>query len=293
GERQVECVAGAESPTQGGTLGSQAEDVGPPAALCVCLSQAHGELVEHRIAHDRAVEVVQGSIGVHFTIGRKRVSAEPCARGRGLQGLLVVDLHALPHFGEQAVLVQVVAHEQVHFRGGAACGSTQGGFGQAFVTDNGAKQVRLLVRTPVAWVWVRISSVAARNFSGDWAAKASASRGTPSISACCSEIRRAVPMPSMSAGMLCAMARRKRPRACGETSKPVTAPAPADSPATVMLSGSPPKATMLSRTQRSAAAWSSRPRFSGRPGTCPKPSNPSLWLILTTTSPVSARRVPS
>src|SRR5699024_9985258 len=136
GERQVECVAGAESPTQGGTLGGQAEDVGTPAALCVCLGQAHGELVEHRIAHDRGVEVLQGGFWVQLTIGRKRAGTQPCAGGRGLQVLLVVDLHALPHFGEQAVLVQVVAHEQVHLRGGAACGSTQGGFGQAFVTDN-------------------------------------------------------------------------------------------------------------------------------------------------------------
>ncbi len=40
--------------------------------------------------------------------------------------------------------------------------------------------------------------------------------------------------------------------------------APADSPATVTRSGSPPNAAMLSRTHSRAASWSSRPRLAGR-----------------------------
>ncbi len=41
----------------------------------------------------------------------------------------------------------------------------------------------------------------------------------------------------------------------------VTALAPADSPMTVTLPGSPPNARMLSRTHSSAATWSRRPRL--------------------------------
>ena len=44
----------------------------------------------------------------------------------------------------------------------------------------------------------------------------------------------------------------------GEAISALTETEPADSPAMVTLFGSPPKAAMFSRTQRSAAAWSSR-----------------------------------
>ena len=53
--------------------------------------------------------------------------------------------------------------------------------------------------------------------------------------------------------------RRNRPSASGEAHSALTAAAPADSPASVTLSGSPPKAAMLSRTHSSAAIWSSMP----------------------------------
>ena len=53
--------------------------------------------------------------------------------------------------------------------------------------------------------------------------------------------------------------RRNKPAASGEVHSALTEAAPADSPASVMLSGSPPKAAMLSRTHSSALIWSSRP----------------------------------
>jgi len=58
--------------------------------------------------------------------------------------------------------------------------------------------------------------------------------------------------------------------------------APADSPKTVTLPGSPPKAAMFSLTQASAASWSSNPKLAATPpssrasaGRCRKPSAPS------------------
>ena len=52
------------------------------------------------------------------------------------------------------------------------------------------------------------------------------------------------------------MALWKSPRASGEATRVFTEPPPADSPKMVTLSGSPPKAAMLSRTHFSAAIWS-------------------------------------
>jgi len=55
-------------------------------------------------------------------------------------------------------------------------------------------------------------------------------------------------------------------------------PPPADSPPTVTLSGSPPKAAMLRCTQRSAERWSSSPRSplksASMPGMAMKPNTP-------------------
>ena len=51
----------------------------------------------------------------------------------------------------------------------------------------------------------------------------------------------------------------KSPRAGGDASSAHTAKPPADSPAMATRPGSPPKAAMLARVQRSAACWSSRP----------------------------------
>jgi hypothetical protein len=51
--------------------------------------------------------------------------------------------------------------------------------------------------------------------------------------------------------------------------------APADSPKTVTVSGSPPKAAMFSRTHCSAATWSRSPTLVSPPGNGRKPSAPS------------------
>ena len=84
--------------------------------------------------------------------------------------------------------------------------------------------------------------------------------------------------PRRSAGMtrsaapLWVMARRKRPSARGTARSVPTLIAPADSPKIVTLSGSPPKAAMLSRTHSSAAIWSRRPRFASPSARNRKPS---------------------
>jgi len=62
-----------------------------------------------------------------------------------------------------------------------------------------------------------------------------------------------------------AMARLNRPAASSIESRAAITPAPADSPKTVTLAGSPPNRSMLSLTQRSAATASSRPRLAGAP----------------------------
>ena len=72
-----------------------------------------------------------------------------------------------------------------------------------------------------------------------------------------------------------AMARLNRPWALSIASRAAITPAPADSPNTVTLAGSPPKASMLSLTQRSAASASSSPRFAGTPSIWANPSTPS------------------
>ena len=61
----------------------------------------------------------------------------------------------------------------------------------------------------------------------------------------------------------------KQPFTPGQTSILVTEAPPADSPAMVMRSGSPPKASTLSRIQLSARIWSLRPQLeskSSQPG---------------------------
>lgn len=88
----------------------------------------------------------------------------------------------------------------------------------------------------------------------------------------------------------CAIACRNRPAALGMASSAATDPAPADSPKTVTWSGSPPNAVMLSRTHSRAATWSSSPRLAGAPSMRAKPSMPTRWLRVTTTSsPARAR----
>jgi hypothetical protein len=58
-------------------------------------------------------------------------------------------------------------------------------------------------------------------------------------------------------GVLITMARWNRPLASGDSTLAMTACEPVDSPAMVTFCGSPPKAAMLRRTQRSASCWSS------------------------------------
>ena len=55
------------------------------------------------------------------------------------------------------------------------------------------------------------------------------------------------------------MARRNRPLASGEVQSALTQAEPADSPAMVTLSGSPPKAAIFACTHSSALIWSKRP----------------------------------
>ena len=78
-----------------------------------------------------------------------------------------------------------------------------------------------------------------------------------------------------AAAPLCRIARRNRPSARGIARRAPTLIAPADSPATVTASGSPPNVVMLSRTHSSAATWSSRPRLGGASGRRANPSAPS------------------
>ena len=64
----------------------------------------------------------------------------------------------------------------------------------------------------------------------------------------------------MPSGLLCWIAARNRPALDGiESSCNPTDIAPALSPNSVICSGSPPKRSMLSRTQRIASCWSIRP----------------------------------
>jgi len=75
--------------------------------------------------------------------------------------------------------------------------------------------------------------------------------------------------------------------------------APADSANTVMLDGSPPKAAMFSRTQRSAAIWSWRPLFPLVAYSVPRllrssqPSGPRRYWKVTSTTPRPAKAAPS
>ena len=91
-------------------------------------------------------------------------------------------------------------------------------------------------------------------------------------------------------------ARWNSPAALGEVSWAHTLAPPEDSPMSVTLPGSPPNAAALSRTQRSAACWSCRPKApeSGRSGWAKKPRAPRRELTVTTvTSPCRAIRVAS
>ena len=98
---------------------------------------------------------------------------------------------------------------------------------------------------------------------------------TPAAAAIASVMSAARPGLNTVPGTLCATARLNRPLAWSIASSAEITPAPADSPNTVTLAGSPPNRSTLSRTHRSAATASSRPRFAGAPGICANPSTPS------------------
>jgi len=84
-------------------------------------------------------------------------------------------------------------------------------------------------------------------------------------------------------GPLSVMARWNRPPAVGEARLAHTLRPPADSPKMLTLPASPPNRSMLRRTHRSAACWSSRPALPDdasrasalRPGRARKPNGPS------------------
>ncbi len=101
---------------------------------------------------------------------------------------------------------------------------------------------------------ISLSVESARSAASD-PAPMSAANFTPASSACTSGTARIVE----STDPLSPMAPAIRFLESGEAICALTDAEPADSPATVTRRGSPPKAAMLSRTQRSAAAWSSRP----------------------------------
>ena len=83
------------------------------------------------------------------------------------------------------------------------------------------------------------------------------------------------------------------PRRAGIASSTPMLIAPADSPKTVTLPGSPPKAEMFSRTHSSAATWSSSPTFAMPSSRYRNPSAPGRQLMTTQTTPSRAKRLPS
>ncbi len=85
----------------------------------------------------------------------------------------------------------------------------------------------------------------------------------------------------------------RRPRAAGTPSRVSTAPPPADCPATVTRSASPPNAAMFCRTHSSARTQSSTPRFAGAPSSQPKPVKPRRYEKVTSPTPSRAKARPS
>jgi hypothetical protein len=79
----------------------------------------------------------------------------------------------------------------------------------------------------------------------------------PACSAFASVPIRAMPIPIQAP--LCAIARWNSPLAAGDPTSAAVMLAPADSPNTVTLPGSPPNAPMFCCTQRNAASASSKP----------------------------------
>lgn len=118
-------------------------------------------------------------------------------------------------------------------------------------------------------------SEAATRACGDAESSPGPVAATPASAAILDVIAAATSTPKKPWGTLWATALRNSPRACSMAIRQTAEPAPAECPAIVTLPGSPPNAAMFSRTQRSAATWSSSPRLSGKPGTWPNPSKPT------------------
>ena len=154
---------------------------------------------------------------------------------------------------------------------GSTSPSTTGSKGMMFDDDLAPPcRVRALKWTRPSAFW------AASTRSDGTSRQAAAVPGTPSSAATKSVTRLAVDDESVwCAAPLCSTARRNSPAARGIASSAPMLIAPADSPATVTVSGSPPKAATLSRTHSNAATWSSRPRLGGASGSSAKPSAPS------------------
>ena len=146
-----------------------------------------------------------------------------------------------------------------------ACHGAAGSTSPSTTGENGTP-VRAIGPHRSRWSPGCTASEAAASRAGSAAANASVVAGSPASWAMAAVISAARAGEKNVAGTLCAIARRNNPAAAGMTSSDAIAPAPADSPNTVTRSGSPPNEAMFSRTQRSAATWSSSARLAGTPG---------------------------
>ncbi|MBP1635330.1 MAG: hypothetical protein H6Q10_1904 [Acidobacteria bacterium] len=103
----------------------------------------------------------------------------------------------------------------------------------------------------------RISSAGFARSAASESAPTAEANFTPSSSAAASARIGSGPAPKNAP--LSPIAFWTSPFASGEATSALTEKDPADSPKIVTFPGSPPKAAMLSCTQRRAATWSSRP----------------------------------
>ena len=140
--------------------------------------------------------------------------------------------------------------------------------------ENGVSVTRTAPHSRYSFIRAVTSIWAATRRIGSVPASASYMAGRPATAATASVTAAARSGAKNVPGTDWAMARRNRPLASSIASRAAITPAPADSPNTVTLAGSPPKAAMLSLTQRSAATASSRPRLAGAPSISAKPSMP-------------------
>jgi len=141
--------------------------------------------------------------------------------------------------------------------------------------ENGVSLSRTAPHWGNSFIRMATACCASTRRIGSHALSASHVGGTPAAAAIAFVMSAARPGLKTVPGTLCAIALVNRPLAWSIASSAEITPAPADSPNTVTLPGSPPNRPMLSRTQRSAATASSSPRLAGTPGICANPSVPS------------------